>query len=212
TGAHSRRHLGARPGDRPDPERERAAGGGLPWWQGRPARVLRRPGDARDAGQGEPEGRQRALAREARRVVLCCREDPLPFVSGSKRGNHGVARRNEMANRVGWFEVVGQDGEKLRSFYSDVFGWKFNVPSPEMNYGMTDDSQTGIGGGVGQAQGGPGHATFYVGVPDPQAALDKIEGSGGKPVVPGTEMEMVTCAMFSDPEGQLGRLCESDDS
>ena len=56
-----------------------------------------------------------------------------------------------MANRVGWFEVVGQDGEKLRSFYGDVFGWKFNVPSPEMNYGMTDDSETGIGGGVGQA-------------------------------------------------------------
>ncbi|OLE30516.1 MAG: hypothetical protein AUG43_03145 [Actinobacteria bacterium 13_1_20CM_3_68_10] len=103
-----------------------------------------------------------------------------------------------MANRVGWFEVVGQDGEKLRSFYGDVFGWKFNVPSPEMNYGMTEDA--GIGGGIGQAQGGPGHATFYVGVPDPQAALDKIEGAGGKTVVPVTEMEMVTFARQS-PSG-----------
>ncbi len=114
-----------------------------------------------------------------------------------------------MANRVGWFEVVGQDGEKLRSFYGDVFGWKFNVPSPEMNYGMTEDA--GIGGGIGQAQGGPGHATFYVGVPDPQAALDKIEGAGGKTVVPVTEMEMVTFAMFTDPEGHLVGLYKSDD-
>ena len=44
-----------------------------------------------------------------------------------------------MANQVSWFEVVGQDGEKLRSFYGDVFGWKFNLPAPEMNYGMTED-------------------------------------------------------------------------
>jgi uncharacterized protein len=122
------------------------------------------------------------------------------------------SRGGKMANRVGWFEVVGQDGEKLRSFYGDVFGWKFNVPSPEMNYGMTDDSQTGIGGGIGQAQGGPGHATFYVGVPDPQASLDKIEGAGGKTVVPVTEMEMVTFAMFTDPEGHLVGLYKSDES
>ena len=114
-----------------------------------------------------------------------------------------------MANQVSWFEVVGQDGEKLRSFYGDVFGWKFNVPSPEMNYGMTEDA--GIGGGIGQAQGGPGHATFYVGVADPQAALDKIEGAGGKTVVPVTEMEIVTFAMFTDPEGHLVGLYKSDD-
>ena len=116
-----------------------------------------------------------------------------------------------MANQVGWFEVVGQDGEKLRSFYGDVFGWKFNMPAPEMNYGMTDASETGIGGGIGQAQGGMGHATLYVGVPDPQAALDKIESSGGKTVVPVTEMEMVTFAMFTDPEGHLVGLYKSDD-
>ena len=51
-----------------------------------------------------------------------------------------------MANQVGWFEVVGQDGEKLRSFYGDVFGWQFQMPEggPEgMDYGMVDDSQAG---------------------------------------------------------------------
>jgi len=116
-----------------------------------------------------------------------------------------------MANHVSWFEVVGQDGEKLRSFYGDVFGSKFNLPAPEMNYGMTDASDTGIAGGIGQAQGGMGHATFYVGVPDPQAALDKIESAGGKTVVPVTEMEMVTFAMFTDPEGHLVGLYKSDD-
>jgi predicted enzyme related to lactoylglutathione lyase len=119
-----------------------------------------------------------------------------------------------MANRVGWFEVVGQDGEKLRSFYGDVFGWKFQMPEggpPGMDYGMTDPGESGIGGGIGTGPGGQGHATFYVGVPDPQATLDKIEGAGGKTVVPVTEMEMVTFAMFSDPEGHLVGIYKAED-
>src|SRR5207248_1558188 len=206
--AHRCRHLGARPGDRPDPERERGAGRGLPRWEGGAARLLRRPGDAGDAGQGESKGRQRAPARKAPNVVS---KKSTAVRLKQRRGNRGVTRREKMANRVGWFEVVGQDGEKLRGFYSDVFGWQFNVPSPEMNYGMTEASDTGIGGGIGQAQGGPGHATFYVGVPDPQAALDKIEGAGGKTVVPVTELEMVTFAMFTDPEGHLVGLYKSDE-
>lgn len=104
--------------------------------------------------------------------------------------------------KVTWFEVVGQNGEKLRSFYGDIFDWKFNVP-PEMDYGMIEAGDGGIGGGIGQAPGGSGHATFYIEVDDPQATLDKIEANGGKTVVPVTEMEMVTFAMFTDPEGHL---------
>ena len=46
---------------------EPGPGRGLPRRQGRPARLLRRSGDEGDAGQGEPEGRQRAPAREAER-------------------------------------------------------------------------------------------------------------------------------------------------
>jgi uncharacterized protein len=116
-----------------------------------------------------------------------------------------------MANRVGWFEVVGQDGQKLRSFYGDVFGWQFELP-PDMegvDYGMTDPSQTGIGGGVGTTPGGSGHATFYVEVDDPQATLDKIEATGGTVVMPVTEMPMVTIAQFEDPEGHLVGLFKS---
>jgi uncharacterized protein len=116
-----------------------------------------------------------------------------------------------MADRVGWFEVVGQDGEKLRKFYGDVFGWNFQMPegAEGMDYGMTDPSDTGIGGGIGTAPGGAGHATFYVEVDDPQATLDKIESAGGTTVMPVTEMEMVTFAMFTDPEGHLVGLYKS---
>src|SRR2546423_14848806 len=104
-----------------------------------------------------------------------------------------------MTNRVGWFEVVGQDGEKLRSFYGDVFGWQFNVPSPEMNYGMTDDSQTGIGGGNRHAHGGPRHAAVFVGVSDPPAAPHQIQKAGGQAAVPATRDGKGNLAQVPDP-------------
>jgi predicted enzyme related to lactoylglutathione lyase len=109
-----------------------------------------------------------------------------------------------MADKVAWFEVVGQDGNRLRDFYGGVFGWSFQMPpESEIDYGMTDPSQTGIGGGVGTTPTGNGHATFYVEVDDPQATLDKIEAAGGTVVMPVTEMPMVTIAQFKDPQGNL---------
>jgi predicted enzyme related to lactoylglutathione lyase len=111
--------------------------------------------------------------------------------------------------KVTWFEVVGQDGEKLRSFYGDIFGWNFNLAPGGVDYGMIEGGDGGIGGGIGEAPAGPGHATFYVEVDDPQATLDKIESQGGQTVVPVTELEMVTFAMFTDPEGHLVGLVKS---
>jgi uncharacterized protein len=108
-------------------------------------------------------------------------------------------------NQVAWYEVVGRDGEKLRGFYGDIFGWQFQMPPgmDEVDYGMTDSSQTGIGGGIGTSPSGNGHAIFYIEVDDPQGTLDRIEAAGGSVVMPVTEMPMVTFAQFKDPEGNV---------
>jgi predicted enzyme related to lactoylglutathione lyase len=105
-----------------------------------------------------------------------------------------------MANNVAWVEVVGSDGQKLKDFYSELFDWSFDKVPGDMDY-WTHMVENGVGAGVGKAPGGPGHATFYVGVDDPQAALDKAEQLGAKTLVPVTEMEMVTFALIADPEG-----------
>ena len=63
------RRVRARAADRARPRREPRPGRGVPRRQGGPARLLRRPGDEGDAGQGEPAPRQRAAAREARRLA-----------------------------------------------------------------------------------------------------------------------------------------------
>jgi predicted enzyme related to lactoylglutathione lyase len=61
-----------------------------------------------------------------------------------------------MGQAVVHFEVVGKDGEGLRRYYGELFGWNIDANNP-MQYGMVDgkdnktaNGDTGIGGGVGQ--------------------------------------------------------------
>lgn len=108
-----------------------------------------------------------------------------------------------MGNKVTWFEVTGKDGEKLRKFFGDAFGWQMMTP-PNMDYGMVDASDSGIGGGIGGDQDGGGHVTFYVEVDNVQAALDKILSLGGTKVM-GPEQVPAgpEIALFNDPEGHM---------
>jgi predicted enzyme related to lactoylglutathione lyase len=112
----------------------------------------------------------------------------------------------EMKNPVVWFEVVGKDGDKLRRFYTDLFGWKIDGATGDMDYGLVVAGNGGIGGGVGKSQdGGTGHVTFFVEVDDPKAYLARAEKLGGKTVVPPTEIPSynLTFAYFVDPQGHL---------
>jgi predicted enzyme related to lactoylglutathione lyase len=110
-----------------------------------------------------------------------------------------------MGNPVVWFEVLGKDGASLRSFYGDLFGWGFQDVEGDMDYGMVEAGDGGIGGGVGTTpEGAPPYQTFYVGVDDVQAALDKAESLGGSKMVGPMELPMGgTIGMFTDPEGHM---------
>jgi predicted enzyme related to lactoylglutathione lyase len=111
-----------------------------------------------------------------------------------------------MKNPVVWFEVVGKDGNKMRRFYSDLFGWKIDSAAGDMNYGLVAAGNGGIGGGVGESQDeSDGHVTFFVEVDDPAAYLAKAEKMGGKTVMPPTEVPSygLTFAYFADPQGHL---------
>jgi uncharacterized protein len=116
-----------------------------------------------------------------------------------------------MGQPVVHFEVIGKDGDKLRSYYSELFGWKIDADN-EMNYGViqregnTTADGIGIGGGVGGPgpDDYPGHVTFYVEVPDVEGALQKAESLGGARVFgPETIMESMVLGQFTDPEGHV---------
>lgn len=114
-----------------------------------------------------------------------------------------------MGNPVVWFEVMGNDGEKLRAFYGSMFGWEFKAPPMEMDYGMVDAGGTGIPGGVGKAPAGPGWVTFYVEVADIDASLAQAAAAGGQVLMPKMAYPGGHLAVFSDPEGHPIGLSQS---
>ena len=121
-----------------------------------------------------------------------------------------------MGNPVVWFEVMGKDGPKLRSFYGDLFGWSYDDVEG-MDYGMVQgasaDNMPSIPGGIGTApEGAPNYQTFYVGVDDIPAALDKAESLGGTTMVGPMDLPMGgKIAIFSDPEGNMIGLFKGPD-
>jgi predicted enzyme related to lactoylglutathione lyase len=121
-----------------------------------------------------------------------------------------------MGQPVVHFEIVGRDGERLKRYYSDLFGWEIDSDNP-MGYGLVqregnlNADGVGIGGGVGPGpEGYAGHVTFYVEVPDVEAALAKAESLGGSRMMgPEAVMEGVEIGLFNDPEGHLVGVVKS---
>ncbi len=120
-----------------------------------------------------------------------------------------------MGRPVVHFEVIGSDGERLQSYYSDLFDWDVNAEN-EMKYGLVDRQANsnsegiGLGGGIGQGPDGyEGHVTFYVEVPDVETALARAEELGGSRVMgPETIMDRMVLGQFKDPEGHVIGLIE----
>ena len=115
-----------------------------------------------------------------------------------------------MGQPVVHFEIVGKDAEKLQGYYAELFGWEIDKNNPQ-NYGIVqregnlNADGVGIGGGVGTGpEGYAGHVTFYVEVPDVEAALAKAESLGGSRMMgPEKVLEGTEIGLFTDPEGHV---------
>ena len=109
-----------------------------------------------------------------------------------------------MGNPTVFFEVAGPDQKGLIDFYTQLFGWKTNDIPGDMPYSLVTPGEGGTPGGIGPTpDGSQGHVTFYVGVDDIAAALEKAESLGGSKImgpapVPGGEI-----GLFTDPEGHV---------
>jgi predicted enzyme related to lactoylglutathione lyase len=120
-----------------------------------------------------------------------------------------------MGQPVVHFEIIGTEPQNLRDYYSGLFGWEFDTPSPVAqevsspeSYGfldlVTSEDGTGIRGGIGGGPSYESHAVFYVGVPNVEAALQRAESLGGARVMgPATSPSGLVVGHFTDPEGTL---------
>ncbi len=116
-----------------------------------------------------------------------------------------------MPNPVAYFELGGQDPEKLSDFYSNLFDWSSEgtaAAMPGLQYFHVQTGE-GIPGGIMQtsAEMGmpPNYVMVYVSVDDLQASLDKAESLGAQALVqpmpiPGGRGSI---AVFQDPQGNV---------
>ena len=138
---------------------------------------------------------QRSGRRSARRGARPAKRTPRRAGASRARGGRAGA-----GAPVVHFEINARDPKALHNFYSSLFGWKINADNP-MGYGMVTAGGKGINGGIGPAQGAP-FLTVYVSVPDLDSTLRRVSELGGSTVVPPTEIpNLVTFAVFTDPQG-----------
>ncbi|MEM2955319.1 MAG: VOC family protein, partial [Nitrososphaerales archaeon] len=116
----------------------------------------------------------------------------------------------QMYHTIVHFEIPAENVEKLRKFYSQLFGWKIEK-TEGMNYWLIEtvpvDKQgrpkaQGVNGGMMKKQNPEHKFTYYVSVESVDEYCKKIEKLGGKVVVPKMEVpKMGWWAMAIDPEG-----------
>lgn len=118
-----------------------------------------------------------------------------------------------MSAPVTWFEITSSNSLALRDFYAGVFGWRMQPLEGGTPYAVVDTgAEGGIAGGIAEAANA-NRVTFYIAVDDPQAYLDRIEAEGGRVVIPLTVVpDVVTFALFADPEGNVIGLTTTDES
>jgi predicted enzyme related to lactoylglutathione lyase len=116
------------------------------------------------------------------------------------------------ANPIVHWELMGPDGEGLKTFYTTIFDWKLNTPEGFESYFLTEGDDMGVNGAVGKgSEQMPTYQAIYVQCDDIVAKLAEVEANGGSTVMPRTEIpEVVTFALFSDPAGNLVGLVEAD--
>jgi len=115
-------------------------------------------------------------------------------------------------NAISWFEIPTQDLERAEKFYETIFGIKL-VPLDVQNLRMRmfpiEDPTSGVGGALCynkdfyKPSSTDGPLVYLNGNPDVQNILDKVEGAGGKVLVPKTQIspEYGYMAVLIDTEG-----------
>jgi uncharacterized protein len=113
---------------------------------------------------------------------------------------------------ISWFEIPATNLERAQKFYETIFGLTLapmDLPNIRMRMFPVENMMDGIGGAIVDSGGfhrpsaTEGPLIYLNGNPDVQLVLDKVEGAGGKILVPKTLIsdDIGHMAVFLDTEG-----------
>lgn len=117
------------------------------------------------------------------------------------------------------FNVPAEDLDKLRRFYTELFGWKIErLPGP-MEYWTIETVpvdergmpvRPGVNGGMMKKESPTQRIVIYISVESVDEYSRKIEALGGEVVVPKQEVPGIGWwALAQDPEGNAFAIFES---
>jgi hypothetical protein len=124
-----------------------------------------------------------------------------------------------MDHTIVHFEIPADDVEKLRKFYSELFGWKIEKMSGPVEYwgiatvpvdekGMPQ--RPGVNGGMMKRQNPEHKPVNYIAVESVDEYAKKIEALGGRVIVPKMEVLGIGWwALALDPEGNQFAILQS---
>lgn len=97
------------------------------------------------------------------------------------------------AASIVFFDIAGPDMAALDAFYADNFGWAITaagtsalVKTPTLDGALRQD---------------PPEKILYVGVPDLDAAMQKVAATGGNVLTPRIPIPTGSFVLFEDPAG-----------
>jgi predicted enzyme related to lactoylglutathione lyase len=113
-------------------------------------------------------------------------------------------------NTINWFEISVADIKRATTFYETIFGIEMEKQEAMgmlMAFFPSENMNEKVAGGLVQGQmhkpSADGVKIYLNGNPDLSKALSKVEGAGGKIIMPKTLIteEIGYMAFFSDTEG-----------
>jgi len=117
------------------------------------------------------------------------------------------------------FEIPADDMEKLRKFYSKLFGWKIEKTPGPIEYWMIETVpvdkkgmpiRPGVNGGMMKRQQPEHKPVNYIAVESVDEYTKKIKALGGKVLVPKMEVPGIGWwALALDPEGNQFAILQS---
>jgi len=128
-----------------------------------------------------------------------------------------MAEINKSIGAIGWIDLTVGNAEELRSFYSEVTGWK--SASVDMGdykdycmIGPGDETMyAGICHARGKNEGMPVQWLIYINVAVLDDSLEKCAAKGGKTISPIRFMGKSRMAVIQDPAGAVAALFEHNE-
>ena len=116
-----------------------------------------------------------------------------------------------MDHTIVHFEIPAENVEKLKQFYTGVFGWKIEKDPGPIEYWLihtvpTDDKgmlqRPGVNGGMFKKEKPEQKPVNYISVENIDDSIEKVKKLGGKIITPKQEVPNIGwIATATDPEG-----------